>query len=105
MRETLQQEGIRDDPLFEPLDAEPSEYRTVNAEKQRLLIKNSISKRPLHKVLVLQEAMKRHRDARYHRYVRLALAKELVYSIGNSDLAPRSGLAPSKRMRRWFTFG
>lgn len=95
-RDTLKAEGIRDDPLFEPLDAEPPEYRTVNAEKQRLLIKNSISERPLHKVLILQEAMEQHRDPAYHRYVRLALAKELVYSIGNLRFGPEVGVGTIK---------
>lgn len=95
-RETLLDEGIRDDPLFEPLDAEPPEYKTVNAEKQRLLIKNSISQRPLHKVLTLIDAMDAHRDDQCYRHMRLALAKELVYTIGNLRFGPEVGVGTIK---------
>lgn len=94
--DALLDQGIRDDPLFEPLDAEPDELRTVNAEKQRLLIKDSISPRPLHKVLTLLEHMNDHSDSPCHPYGRLALARELVQSIGNLRFGPEVGVGKIK---------
>ena len=95
-REKLLSQGIKDEPLFEPLDAKPPKYRGVNDEKQRLLIKDSISERPLHKVLVLLDEMEEHRDEKYHDYGRLALAKELVASIGNLRFGPEVGVGKIK---------
>lgn len=95
-RDELLSQGIKDEPLFEPLDAEPPEYRGVNDEKQRLLIKDSISERPLHKVLVLLDEMEKYRDEKYHDYGRLALAKELVASIGNLRFGPEVGVGKIK---------
>lgn len=93
---TLDEQGIRDDPIFEDLDAEPNSLKTVNEEKQRLLIKNSISARPLHKVLTLQEAMEGRKDSGFHRHGRLALAKELVQTIGNLKFGPEVGVGTIK---------
>jgi DNA modification methylase len=95
-RGVLAEDGIRDEPLFRPLDATFSDLRTVDAERQRLLIKNSISPLPLHKVLVLQEAMHRCASPKALPYLRLALAKELVASIGNLRFGPEVGVGTVK---------
>jgi len=95
-RKELKSQGIEDEPLLKlPIkDAPP--YKTLDKEKQRLLIKDSISQRPLHKVLTLLEHMDRHPDERCRRYGRLALAKELVSSIGNLRFGPEVGVGKIK---------
>ena len=52
-------------------------------EAQKLLLAGSISPRPLHRVLVLLQTLGHCRNDVFHPYERLALAKALVYSIGN----------------------
>lgn len=96
-RSLLEEEGVEDDPpLFEPLDREEPELRTVGPEKERLLIKDSISPRPLHKVLALQEVMDELSDERYRDHERLALARELVQTIGNLRFGPEVGVGKKK---------
>lgn len=96
-RALLSEEGVEDDPpLFQPLDSEDPELRTVDPEKKRLLIKNSISPRPLHKVLALQETLAALEDERFKDHERLALAKELVYSISNLRFGPEVGVGQRK---------
>lgn len=52
----LEAEGIKDLPLLRNPAPPDLQYRTLDEEQQRLLIKDSISERPLHKVLVLRDA-------------------------------------------------
>ncbi len=95
-REAFREQGLEDEPFWELTPGKPAEYRTVSEEKQRLLIKNSISALPLHKVLVLMEKMGDYRDSPYDQYGRLALAKALVCSIGNLKFGPEVGVGKVK---------
>lgn len=70
--------------------------RTLDEERSRLLLKNSISELPLHKALVLLDQLEQHRDEWCDRYEKLALAKILVYSISNLKFAPEVSIGKSK---------
>lgn len=69
-----------------------TELRSLPDDQAKLLIKNSISAVPLHKSLILLDALKRHKvDAFYH-HERLALAQELVTNVGNLHFGPEVGV-------------
>ena len=69
--------------------------RRLPAEQARLLLRDSISPMPLHKALVLREAIdgagSEHGD-----HLRLALARELPTTIGNLRFGPEVGLGARK---------
>ena len=68
----------------------------LRPEQAKLLLKNSISPLPLHKALVLLEAIDGHGDHQLRRYGRLALANALVHRIGNLKFGPEVGVGPIK---------
>lgn len=70
--------------------------RQLSEEKEKLIIKNSISPLPLHKVLVLIEKINEFSCAQFTHYARLALAKELVFSISNLKFGPEVGVGKQK---------
>jgi len=74
----------------------PGRLRTLPAEAAALLLKNSISPLPLHKVLVLLEQLDRVQDERFAMHERLALAHALVTTIGNLRFGPEVGLGTIK---------
>ena len=61
-----------------------------------LLLTNSISPIPLHKTLVLLEALAKHHDERFANHERLALATALVNGISNLHFGPEVGVGPAK---------
>lgn len=71
--------------------------RRLCEERSQLLLKNSISERPLHKALVLLDQLEQHRDEVCDRYERLALAKILVYAVSNLKFAPEVSVGKSKQ--------
>ena len=70
--------------------------REFDAEKSRLLIKNSISPLPLHKVLTLLDSIERHNPGRMRNYAKLALAKQTVKEISNLRFGPEIGVGKLK---------
>ncbi len=68
--------------------------RQLEPERLALLIANSISPKPLHRVLVLTETLKEHYAPEFYDHERLALAKILPTEIGNLRFGPEVGLAP-----------
>lgn len=99
----LEADGIEDDidlPLFRagrrPSGRRTQILRTLPPEKQKLLLANSISPLPLHKVLVLLDCFDEQSDNRYRGHELLALAKELVYSISNLHFGPEVGIGPAR---------
>ena len=72
------------------------DYRTLPPQAYKLLLRDSISPRPLHKTLVLLRALETNRDERLYRHERLALAKALVATIGNLHFGPEVGVSPPK---------
>ena len=95
MKSALDNEGVgdlSDLPLFQNNGASPTQLKVLNLEQSKILLKNSISPIPLHKSLVLLEAIDRHGDCLLRQYARLALANALVHHIGNLRFGPEVGI-------------
>jgi DNA modification methylase len=71
--------------------------RTLSTDRAKLLLKDSISPRPLHKALVLIEELNASRDERFHNHLRLALARTVVNDASNLHFGPEVGLGKIKR--------
>lgn len=86
----LAADGISDDPMQQP----PSDVRlrSLPAQAAKLLLKNSISPLPLHKVLVLKDALEGEHDARFAAHELLALARILPTDVGNLRFGPEVGV-------------
>ena len=98
-RRALDEDGIGDWnglPLFEENGRSRTPIRGLRAEQSKLLLKGSISPVPLHKTLVLLEAIDRHGDHGLRPYGRLALANALVHRIGNLKFGPEVGVGQIK---------
>lgn len=94
----LDSQGICDDPqgwLLRGTDPVP-ELRSLPPEAMGLLLRDSISPLPLHKVLLLRDAIERHATPSIRGPLLLALAKALVASIGNLHFGPEVGVGPKK---------
>ena len=65
-------------------------------ESSKILLKGSISPRPLHKVLLLLEQIDKSKSKKTRQYSHLALAKALVASIGNVRFGPEIGVTKPK---------
>lgn len=96
----LQAQGIDDDtddlPLFASPRKAPADLRTLSGDAWKLLLKDSISPVPLHKTLVLLDAIDQQGDDSFARHERLALAKALVSTISNLHFGPEVGVRPAK---------
>ncbi len=96
--ESLAIEGIYDDP--EPWllreSPPPARLRTLPDPEQKILLANSISPLPLHKVLVLREAIEKHATPSVKGPMMLALARALVSSISNLHFGPEVGIGKIK---------
>jgi DNA modification methylase len=92
---SLNMHGIDDNQPFE-LSHDDKEFKSLDPEAASLLLKNSISPLPLHKVLVLIEALKKHEHEQYYHHARLALANALVYKISNLHFGPEVGVRNPK---------
>jgi hypothetical protein len=95
-RARLDEDGVPDEAMFMPLDAAPTDLLHLSPAEAKLLIKGSISKKPLHKALVLRGVMEEHADARCTPHERLALAKHLVFSSSNLRFGPEVGVGKRK---------
>ena len=104
--DTLAKQGIaeHDLPLFAKNTAENAaqnaghhrSLRGLPAASAKLLLTNSISPLPLHRALVLLDAIDEHGSAAQQRFGRLALAKALVHGIGNLKFGPEVGVGKRK---------
>jgi len=74
-----------------------SERQLLDPEKEKLLLKNSISPEPLHKFLILQQIIREQEKTPYFDYELLALAKALVFSISNLHFGPEVGVRNIKQ--------
>ena len=101
---TLAQQGMGDCselPLFgnDTLAADGEHaalLRGLPVEQAGMLLKNSISPLPLHRTLVLLDAIDEQGDEQVRRYARLALASALVRRIGNLKFGPEVGVGKIK---------
>ena len=73
-----------------------SVLRTLAPDVLKLLLSDSISPMPLHKTLVLLDAIEEQQDSRFTANARLALAKALVFSISNLHFGPEVGIGKPK---------
>lgn len=71
-------------------------FRTLPEESQKILLQNSISPLPLHKTLILLDAIKCHVHPSYARHLQLALARAVVASISNLHFAPEVSVGKPK---------
>ena len=71
--------------------------RTLPAASAKLLLKDSISALPLHKVLVLLGALDGEHDPAFASHERLALARILPVEVGNLRFGPEVGVGTVKR--------
>lgn len=97
----LHSDGIRDDYELLLCESAPeyrgiSTLRSLDSALEQLLLKDSLSPRPLHKVLVLLEVMAEETSSECSRYEQLALAKALVFSISNLNFGPEVGVGRIK---------
>ena len=83
-------------PLFTSGNGTRVPLRSLAPEQSRLLLKDSISPMPLHKTLVLLDAIDACGDTPLPRYGRLALASALVRDIGNLKFGPEVGVGKLK---------
>jgi hypothetical protein len=91
----LQSQGIDDNRPFEG-DINALPLKTLNPEATKLLIKDSISPLPLHKVLVLLDCLNEHNGQQYYRHALLGLANALLFSISNLRFGPEVGIGKPK---------
>ncbi len=101
----LSADGISDEPTSVP----PPDVRLRSLPEQaaKLLLKDSISPLPLHKVLVLKEALEGEHDRRFAAHELLALARVLPTQVGNLRLGPEVGVGRVKQdasvVSRWLS--
>ena len=91
----LRNQGIDDirlGPLFDATDYRRNNLQTLSSDRLSLLLKDSISPLPLHKTLVLLDALERNRNDKLYGHERLALAAALVSEISNLRFGPEVGV-------------
>jgi len=95
----LRLDGVHDIPmaLFGDDGRGSAHLRTLPPETFALLLANSISPLPLHKALVLLEAMAQHHDARFYAHERLAFADAVVQKASNLHFGPEVGVGKPKQ--------
>lgn len=74
----------------------PKDLLKLPADLTKLILKNSISRLPLHRTLVLLETLEENRDERFYDHERLALITALVNEISNLHFGPEVGVGPAK---------
>jgi DNA modification methylase len=94
-REKLEKQGVEDDWACIKIPAN-LELKKLNPESEKLLLKDSISPIPLHKVLVLLECIKEKIDSRFYNHLLLALANVLIFNISNLKFGPEVGVGKKK---------
>jgi hypothetical protein len=66
--------------------------RKLDEELEKLILKDSISPKPLHKTIILVETIEKHRDKIFTKYELLALAKTTVFENSNLHFGPEVGV-------------
>lgn len=91
----LAQQGIDDQVKFRGnIDALP--LLTLPAEAEKLLIKDSISALPLHKILTLRNCLNQYETSVFYSHARLALAKTIVFDASNVRFGPEISIGKAK---------
>ncbi len=94
----LERECVADlDPFENMRSPQPtSKLRSLDPMAMDLLLANSISPKPLHKALVLLEAIEAFKGRRGYEHARLALARIVVETSSNLHFGPEVGVGPAK---------
>jgi hypothetical protein len=90
----LDQQGINDNEATDSKNV--TDLRTLGRDREKLILKNSISPLPMHKTLVLHEVIDSHQSEENFDHLRLALAKALVTQISNLHFGPEVGIGKIK---------
>ena len=91
----LQNQGISDSAsasLKQTDNLSAMDFRELSPDRLSLLLKNSISPLPLHKTLLLIDALEQRRNDTVYDHERLALAAALVSEISNLHFGPEVGV-------------
>ena len=91
----LDTQGVPDSPLegvATRSKGRPSHLQRLDSGLETLLLTSSISRKPLHKALVLLDALREDRDDRYDAHERLAFARSVVQTSSNLHFGPEVGL-------------
>lgn len=89
-------QGIDDNNLTHA-HISPDKLNKLEAEAMDLILTDSISPLPLHKVLVLRDLIEKQKGENYYDHMRLALANALVFSISNLRFGPEVGVGKRKK--------
>jgi DNA modification methylase len=91
----LEAQGIQDHAKFHG-DVDDLSLLTLPQEAEKLLIKDSISPLPLHKILVLRTCLEQQQPSIFYHHARLALAKVLVFYASNVRFGPEVSVGKLK---------
>ncbi len=92
----IRESGLEDEPTGKALTGPSASLRRLNADAAALLLANSISPLPLHKTLMLLDAIEHHHDSRFVEHERIALAKTVVFTTSNLHFGPEVGVTKPK---------
>lgn len=92
----LLKSGIDDREQFKG-DIDSLELRRLSPEENKLILSDSISPLPLHKILTLLGCLNQHKTENSHRHQLLALANTLVFTASNLHFGPEVGVGKVKR--------
>jgi len=98
--EKLDEQGIPDEGVLELFGRQTKPQavlRELPPELVKILLTDSISPLPLHKVLVLIEVLEANREPRLLAHEQIALAKSLVNEISNLHFGPEIGVGTIKK--------
>jgi DNA modification methylase len=73
-----------------------AEFRALTADAAKVVLRDSISPIPLHKVLTLLSSIDSVGNFRFAQHFRLAVANEAVHSYSNLRFGPEIGLGPRR---------
>ncbi len=92
---TLKKQGINDNEVL-GWNSKVVELRVLDPQATKLLLANSISPLPLHKILILRDQVKKYRTERFYGHMLLALANALVFKASNLRFGPEVGVGNLK---------
>ncbi|HLM90644.1 MAG TPA: DNA methyltransferase [Thermoplasmata archaeon] len=96
----LEEDGVPDHAsidTWKPRQPRTKSLQTLPENLTNLLLTDSISPLPLHKVLLLRDQILAHGNPAFLNHERLALAKVAVFGASNLGFGPEVGLGPIKK--------
>lgn len=96
-RDLLSVTGVHDQPCLQAALPHGAALRDLLPDARALLLSESISPLPLHKVLVLRDCIGPGDASPFSGHERLALARAAVQHASNLHFGPEVGIGPAKR--------